>query len=450
MDKKMKIQIPIPVQTIIDKIYEAGYEAYAVGGCIRDSVTGALPNDWDICTNALPQTVEKIFSGFHIIETGLQHGTVTLMLNHIGYEITTYRTEGTYSDRRKPDYVNFVTDLREDVKRRDFTINAMAYNNENGLRDYFGGIDDLNNRIIRCVGDAHERFNEDALRILRAMRFAATFDFEIAPETASAMHRNKELLSYISKERISVELMKLLSGKAASRILREFSDILCEIIPEIKPCIGFEQNSPYHIMDVWEHTLCAIGHTNNSLIGLVMLLHDIGKPHSHIEKDGIDHFYGHEYESEKIARVVLKRLKMSNDIINTATVLIKYHDSLHGIDKKGIKRLLNKIGPENMSLLLDVAYADMMAHSEKIIPKTREELEFVKQALKTIEEENECYKVSDLEIGGKELIERGYCGREIGEKLSELLEAVIEGAVANKKSALLDYLEKHDDKKLEF
>lgn len=438
----MKIQIPKPVETIINKITAAGYEAYAVGGCIRDSIMGSLPNDWDICTNALPETVERIFEGYHIIETGLQHGTVTLMMNHIGYEITTYRTEGTYSDRRKPDYVNFVTDLREDVKRRDFTINAMAYNDENGLQDYFGGIDDLNRGIIRCVGNAHERFNEDALRILRAMRFAAVFDFQIASETAHAMHKNKELLSYISKERISVELMKLLNGKGAGRILREFSDVLCEIIPEIKPCIGFKQNSPYHTLDVWEHTLCAIDHAKNDpLIRLVMLLHDIGKPNSHIEKDGIDHFYGHECESEKIARIILKRLKMSNDIINTSTLLIKYHDSLHDINETGIKHLLNKIGMENAVILLDVAYADMMAHSASIIPQTREKLEFVRNELQKIEKYNECYKVSDLAIGGKELIKLGFSGREIGNKLSELLNAVIDGTIANERAELMDFLQ---------
>lgn len=438
----MKIQVPTPVQTIIDRLSKAGYEAYAVGGCIRDSITGAIPNDWDICTSALPETVEKVFDGFHIIETGLQHGTVTLMIDHVGYEITTYRTEGTYSDRRKPDYVEFVTDLREDVKRRDFTINAMAYNDENGLQDYFGGIADLEKHIIRCVGDANERFNEDALRILRAMRFAATFDFEIAKETAQAMHDNKALLSYISKERISVELMKLLSGKGASRILREFSDILCEVIPEISPCIGFEQNSPHHTMDVWEHTLSAIDYADSdSVIRLTMLLHDIGKPHTYTEENGRGHFYGHEEAGAKIANTIIKRLKMSNDILDTATTLIRYHDSLHSITKKGIKRLLNKIGMDKAQLLTRVAYADMMAHAQDTIDKGKPQLEFVKQMLAEIEENSECYKVTDLAIGGKELIAAGFSGREIGEKLNALLEAVIDGEVENKTENLIKYLE---------
>lgn len=438
----MKIQVPTPVQTIIDCLSKAGYEAYAVGGCIRDSITGAIPNDWDICTSALPETVEKVFDGFHIIETGLQHGTVTLMIDHVGYEITTYRTEGTYSDRRKPDYVEFVTDLREDVKRRDFTINAMAYNDENGLQDYFGGIADLERHIIRCVGDANERFNEDALRILRAMRFAATFDFEIAKETAQAMHDNKALLSYISKERISVELMKLLSGKGASRILREFSDILCEVVPEISPCIGFEQNSPHHTMDVWEHTLSAIDYADSdSVIRLTMLLHDIGKPHTYTEENGRGHFYGHEEAGAKIANTIIKRLKMSNDILDTVTTLIRYHDSLHSITKKGIKRLLNKIGMDKAQLLTRVAYADMMAHAQDTIDKGKPQLEFVKQMLAEIEENSECYKVTDLAIGGKELIAAGFSGREIGEKLSHLLEAVIDGEVENKTENLIKYLE---------
>ena len=438
----MKIQVPVSVQTIIKRLTDSGYEAYAVGGCIRDSITGAVPNDWDICTSALPETVEQIFDGFHIIETGLQHGTVTLMIDHAGYEITTYRTEGTYSDRRKPDYVEFVTDLREDVKRRDFTINAMAYNNQNGLQDYFGGIEDLNNHIIRCVGDADERFNEDALRILRAMRFASTFDFEIAKETAEAMHKNKALLSYISKERISVELMKLLSGSAAAKILFEFSDILCEVIPEIHPCIGFEQNSPYHTMDVWTHTLAAVDAADtDSVIRLTMLLHDIGKPHSYIEENGIGHFYGHADISEKLSRQILKRLKMSNEIIDTVTVLVKYHDSLHTIKDKGIKRLLNKIGMHKARLLLKVAHADMLAHADHVIKKTSIQLEYVKQVLDRIEENNECFNVSSLAISGKDLIAMGISpGREIGEKLNMLLEAVIEGQVENNADDLIKFL----------
>ena len=437
----MKIKVPTPVQTIINKLTQAGHEAYAVGGCIRDSITGATPNDWDICTSALPETVEKIFDGFHIIETGLQHGTVTLMIDHVGYEITTYRTEGTYSDRRKPDYVEFVTDLKEDVKRRDFTINAMAYNDENGLQDYFGGIDDLNKHIIRCVGDANERFNEDALRILRAMRFAATFDFEIAPQTAKAMHDNKSLLSYISKERISVELMKLLTGDGASRILREFSDILCEVIPEIKPCIGFEQNSPHHTMDVWEHTLSSIDHADrDSVIRLTMLLHDTGKPHTYTEENGRGHFYGHEEAGAKIAQTVIKRLKMSNDILDAVTTLIRYHDSLHSIKEKGIKRLLNKIGMEKARILVRVAYADMMAHAQNTIDKGKPQLEYVISVLDKIEKNSECYKVADLAIGGKELMALGYSGREIGEKLNFLLEAVIDGKVDNHAEGLIEYL----------
>jgi len=437
----MKIKVPTPVQTIINKLTDAGYEAYAVGGCIRDSITGAIPNDWDICTSALPQTVEQIFDGFHIIETGLQHGTVTLMIDHIGYEITTYRTEGTYSDRRKPDYVEFVTDLKEDVKRRDFTINAMAYNDRDGLQDYFGGIQDLEKKIIRCVGDANERFNEDALRILRAMRFAATFDFEIADETALAMHRNKSLLSYISKERISVELMKLLCGAGATRILREFSDILCEIIPEIKSCIGFEQNSTHHIADVWEHTLCAIDNSDaDSVIRLTLLLHDIGKPHTYTEENGRGHFYGHEEVGAKTAHKIIKNLKMSNDILDTVTTLIRHHDSLHSITEKGIKRLLNKIGMHKAQLLIRIAYADMYAHAQSTIDKGRPQLEFVTETIRRIEANNECYKVSDLEIGGKELMELGYSGREIGEKLNFLLDAVIEGKVENDSDALLKYL----------
>lgn len=440
----MKIQLPQSVQTIINTLSSAGYEAYAVGGCVRDSITGATPNDWDICTNALPQEVEKTFDGFHIIETGLQHGTVTLMIDHIGYEITTYRTEGTYSDRRKPDYVNFVTDLKEDVKRRDFTVNAMAYNDSDGLQDFFGGREDLKDRVIRCVGVADERFNEDALRILRAMRFASTFDFEIDPDTAEAMHKNKGLLSYVSRERISTELLKLLKGNGAARILREFSDILCEVIPEIEPCIGFKQNNPNHTADVWEHTLLAVdAAVNDPIIRLTMLLHDIGKPESYTEENGVGHFYGHPEISAEIAKTVTKRLKMSNEIITTVCTLVKYHDSLYGIKDKGIKRLLNKITPEMTRFLVQVARADMAAQSPDAAEKNAAWLEHVEHTIDRIIANNECFKVSDLAIGGKDLIAEGITpGRELGIILDKLLEMVIDGSAENSREALLAALKK--------
>lgn len=433
--------MPEAVKTIISRLSDAGYEAYAVGGCVRDSITGAVPNDWDICTSALPEQVEAVFSGMHIIETGLQHGTVTLMLDHIGYEITTYRTEGTYSDRRKPDYVNFVTELREDVKRRDFTINAMAYNDENGLQDYFGGIRDLELRIIRCVGEAEERFNEDALRILRAMRFAATFDFEIEKETALAMHRNRELLSYVSMERIAVELLKLLKGSGAARILREFSDILAVVIPEILPCIGFDQHSKWHCYDVWEHTLHAIDAArSDEVIRLTMLLHDLGKPECYTNEDGEGHFYEHSSASERIAKTILKRLKLSNDLIATVCALVKNHDAYGQIGEKGIKRLLNKIGNENARRLLDVTYADMCGQAPEKRMLKEEKLEYVRDILDRIEKNDECVSVKSLDINGHDLMSNGLKGKEIGEALNKALNGVIDGEVENSKSALLQYV----------
>jgi tRNA nucleotidyltransferase (CCA-adding enzyme) len=339
--------------------------------------------------------------------------------------------------------VEFVKDLREDVKRRDFTINAMAYNDKNGLQDYFGGIEDLKAGVIRCVGDANERFNEDALRILRAMRFAATFDFEIDEGTANAMHSNKSLLSYISKERISVELMKLLKGSGAARILREFADIVTEIIPEIAPCIGLEQNKIYHKFDVWEHTLSAIDNAErDSIIRLAVLLHDIGKPECYAETETGIHFYGHPETGASIADEILHRLKMSNDIISTVCTLVKYHASYLGITSGGLKRLLNKIGIENARLLLKVAYADMSAHSDGAMIETRASLEFVKSELDRIEENNECFKVTQLAVNGKDMIALGFKGQEIGEKLNMLLEAVIDGKAENERDALIAFLKK--------
>lgn len=442
----MKINLPISVKEIITKLTNAGYEAYAVGGCIRDSVRMEQPDDWDICTSALPQEVEKVFSGFHIIETGLQHGTVTIMIDHVGYEITTYRTEGSYSDRRKPDFVKFVSELREDVNRRDFTINAMAYNDTSGLQDYFGGKEDLKNGIIRCVGDANERFNEDALRILRAMRFAARFDFEIAPATAEAMHKNKSLLSYVSKERISAELLKLLKGDGAARILREFFDVLSEVIPEILPCVGFEQHNKFHCYDVWEHMLAAVDAAKNeSILRLTMLLHDIAKPQCFTIKDEMGHFYGHEESSAKMAGKIIKRLKMSNDIYFTVTTLIRYHGSLRDISEKGVKRLINKIGLQNVRLLLDVSYADIMAHAAYVIPQRLEQLKHIAAMVDKIEINNECCKISDLKIGGNDLIAYGIKpGPDIGRILNTLLDMVIDGKIKNEHSILLKYIQKNN------
>ena len=439
----MKITMPEPVRLIISHLSAAGYEAYAVGGCIRDSIAGAVPHDWDICTSALPQQVETVFSDKHIIETGLQHGTITLMINHIGYEITTYRTEGTYSDRRKPDYVNFVTDLHEDVKRRDFTINAMAYNDENGLQDYFGGAEDLAAKIIRCVGIADERFNEDALRILRAMRFAATFDFEIESETALAMHRNKELLSYVSMERIAVELLKLLKGAGAARILREFSDILAVVMPEIEPCIGFDQHSKWHCYDVWEHTLHAIDAAEkDEIIRLTMLLHDIGKPECYTNTDGEGHFYDHAIASYKTAQRILKRLKLSNDITDTVCTLTRHHDAYAQIGKKGLKRLINQIGMDNARRLIKVTYADMCGQAPDKRMLKEERLEYVRKTLDSIEENNECVSVRSLAVDGHDMMELGFKGREIGEALNRALNAVIGEEVENERNALIEYLKK--------
>lgn len=435
----MRIKLPESVQLIIRKITDSGYEAYAVGGCVRDSLRGNSPNDWDICTSALPENIEDIFSGFHIIETGLQHGTVTIMIDHIGYEITTYRIEGKYSDRRKPDYVSFVTDLREDVKRRDFTINSMAYNDIDGLKDYFGGEDDLKKGIIRCVGNADERFNEDALRILRAMRFASSFDFKIENDTSKAMHKNKELLNFISKERISAELLKLICGKGAARILDEFRDILAIVIPELKPEFGFEQNNPYHDSDVWQHTLRTVDNIrNDEILRLSMLFHDCGKPHCYTEDQNGGHFYGHAKISAELAENALKRLKMSNDIIKSVKTLVLYHDVLPVLKRKGLLRLLNKIGMDNVELLFEIVRADAKGHAEQACKNTLKLLESVNTELAKIQEENKCFQISDLNISGKDIIALGINpGKQIGEILKKLMNMVMDDEISNDHEILI-------------
>lgn len=441
MNKAINISVPQAVRFIIQRIEEHGFEAFAVGGCVRDSIRGVTPNDWDICTSALPEKVEEIFADLHVIETGLQHGTVTVMIDHVGYEITTYRTEGTYSDRRKPDYVEFVTDLREDVRRRDFTVNAMAYSESTGLRDFFGGVDDLERGIIRCVGDADERFNEDALRILRAMRFAAVFDFEIEESTAAAMHKNAHLLEYISKERIAAELLKLVCGKGAAKLLDEFRDIVALILPELEPCFDFEHRSKFHDSDVWRHTLRALDAIRpEPILRLTMLFHDCGKPKCCVEDaDGFRHFYGHAEESVVLAKAALKRLKMSNEIINGVCVLVKYHDALPVVKRKGLMRLLNKTDFETVELLKEVVKADAAAHAPFVRDEALERLAAVSDLLEVIKEEGACFRISELAVGGKDLIAMGVRpGKHMGEILNALMNAVMDGEIANDKAALLE------------
>jgi len=450
------IKIPIEVIYIIDTLTANGYESFAVGGCVRDAILGKEPEDWDICTSALPEQTAACFGDCHIIETGLKHGTITVVKDHKHFEVTTYRIDGVYSDNRRPDSVEFVGDLKDDLSRRDFTINAMAYNHNRGLVDYFGGVSDIKNKMIRCVGCADRRFQEDSLRIMRALRFASALGFLIDEETSEALYRNKELLSNVASERIAVELNKLLVGDNVKEILLSYYYIIEKIIPEIKDMIGFEQNNPHHVFDVWEHTVESITMIPaDSVLRLTMLLHDIGKPqcyteadivghfrgkpHCYTEANIIGHFHGHQQVSSDMARDILKRLKYSNAIIDAVKKLVLYHDAEIQPETKYIKRWLNKLGEEMFRQLILVKRADAMAQSETFRGEKLKALDEIVTVLEDVLEQQLCFSLKDLAINGRDLIDAGIPeGADVGKCLNRLLEMVIEDVVDNNKKDLLE------------
>jgi tRNA nucleotidyltransferase (CCA-adding enzyme) len=431
-------ELPNSVKTIINTLKTNGYDAYAVGGCVRDSLLGIPPHDYDICTSAKPNETKRCFPDNTVVETGLQHGTITVVIDHEPFEITTFRIDGDYTDGRHPDSVIFTRDITRDLARRDFTINAMALDGTH-IIDPFGGRTDLANRIIRCVGNPDDRFTEDALRILRALRFAANYDFTIDPHTADAIHRHKYALNQISKERIRSELVRLLIGKHVFNILHDFSDVISVIIPEIAPTIGFRQNNPYHCYDVYDHTMHAVENYQGSDIAVkvALLLHDIGKPSCYTENETGGHFYGHAAVSHDMAEPILDRLRFDTKTKTEVLSLIAFHDTKLEPTLRSVKRHMNRIGQDTFLRFLEVRHADVMAHSLKAQPYNLEKLEKVGEICKQIEEENACFKLKDLAIQGRDLLKLGYKeGPEIGRTLKQLLDAVIDGNVTNTKSEL--------------
>ncbi len=430
------------VKFIIDRLNEKGYEAYIVGGCVRDTLLGLLPKDYDICTSALPEQVKGCFEGHHIIETGIKHGTVTLMLCQTPYEITTFRTDGYYSDGRRPDEVKFVTSLRADLKRRDFTINSMAYSHKTGLVDYFEGQKHIEKRLLCAVGESDVRFSEDALRIMRGIRFASTYGFEIENSTAQSMMKNKHLLKNIAGERINVELTKLLMGRDAERVMLRFAEILAVIIPELADMFGFEQHSPYHKYDVWTHTAKAVAASYNTpVVRLALLFHDIGKPQTFsMDEQGVGHFYGHAHVGCELAKTALTRLKYDNKTIDAVLKLIKYHDSVIIPDKKSVKRRMNKLGVEGLISLMHVKRGDDLAKGDTAPTKRLTSYDEIIELCEQIMAEGECFSLKSLNIDGDDLIELGYAqGKEIGEVLRHILEEVLEGNLPNDREVLIGY-----------
>ena len=436
----MMLDIPAPARLVLEQLHNAGFAAYVVGGCVRDSLLGRLPGDWDITTAARPEQVHEALSGMTVLDTGLQHGTVTAVVDGLRLEITTFRTEGTYSDHRRPDNVSFAQTIEEDLSRRDFTVNAMAFAPETGLIDPFGGQTDLQKGILRAVGDPQKRFDEDALRILRGLRFAARLQFVIEPATAAAMKEQKLLLNALAQERIQAELLPLLCAPGAVEVLRQYREIFAVILPEIVPMFDFDQQNKHHLYDVWEHTLHTLEHiAPDPCLRLVMLLHDCGKPaRFSIDFRGDGHFYGHAAESARLARQALTRLRCSNELTDRVVRLIGYHD--HDIlnSRKSLLRWLGKLNADDLRALLHIKIADNLGQHPKYLRVER--FREILRALDALLQEQPCFDRSSLDLRGSDLLQLGLRGAAIGQALDELVAAVIDGRVQNKKEDLLAFL----------
>ncbi len=438
----MKIVLPKKVQMIINNLQLHGYEAYAVGGCVRDSILAKRPEDWDITTSAKPEEIKRLFR--RTVDTGIEHGTVTVLLGKDSFEVTTYRIDGLYEDSRHPKEVIFTNRLEEDLKRRDFTTNAMAYNDEVRLVDVFGGMKDLNHHLIRCVGEPKERFSEDALRILRAVRFSAQLNFPIEESTAEAVKELAPTLEHISAERIQTELVKLLMSNHPEKIKDAYElGITKVVLPEWDAMVGVEQSTPHHKYDVAEHTLHALKNVKkDKILRLTMLFHDMGKPSMKTtDEKGRDHFKGHALVSEEIARKVLRRLKFDNDTVKKVTRLVCYHDYRIEATPQNVRRAMNRIGVELFPYYLAVRMADVKAQSPY---KRREKIENI-VAMREVYQETllngECVTLRELAVSGRDLMALGMQpGREIGSMLSELLEWVIDEPTCNKKEILCEYV----------
>ncbi len=439
--------LPSETELCLSVLEESGHKAYIVGGAVRDFLMCRAVHDYDICTDAHPNEVIEAFKGYRVIETGLKHGTVTVLINSEPIEITTFRTEGSYSDGRHPDTVDFTKDIVKDLSRRDFTVNAIAYSKTDGFVDPFNGISDIDKRIVRCVGNAEERLTEDALRILRAIRFASVLRFNIEEDTSKALFKLKERLSLVSKERIREELKKLICGGAMMDIMTEYRGIVALIIPQLGATFDYCQNNPHHDFDLYTHLLKTVESLpSDPILRLTGLLHDIGKPHSRTtDESGISHYYSHASIGAEIAEDILKDLRFSKTEINRAVTLIRYHDGVIEESEKAVNRRLNKLGAALFFDLLDLQRADNA--SQKADSSLRfEHNEALRAIARGILEKEPCFSLSSLDIDGNDLIALGYRGKEIGNALSLLLDAVMSGDVENKKGALTDYLSNLDIK----
>ena len=437
----VKIKMPGKVNKIIGVLQEAGFEAYAVGGCIRDSLLGRTPNDWDITTSAKPMEVKALFS--HTIDTGIQHGTVTILLDREGFEVTTYRIDGEYEDGRHPKEVSFTGSLEEDLKRRDFTINALAYNETAGLIDIFEGQRDLKDGIIRCVGNAEERFTEDALRMLRAIRFSAQLGYRIEENTLAAIHKLAGNLEKISAERIQTELLKLMVSPHPDYLRTAYECGVTKVFfPEFDLAMETPQNHPHHCYNVGEHILHSLLEIPaDKVLRLTMLLHDIAKPQClTVDEKGITHFHGHEEMGAEMSRVILRRLRMDNDTTDKVCRLVRFHDYGNGVapDRRIVRRAVNKIGEDLFDDFILVKKADLLAQSMYLRKEKLSNLAAWDACYREIREAEECVSLRTLAVNGKDLIAAGLQpGRELGDILKQLLDEVLETPEKNEKDYLI-------------
>jgi len=435
------IFIPEDVQNIINKLNENGFKAYLVGGAVRDSLLGKTPKDYDVATNAKPEQMLQVFKDFRVVETGIKHGTITLVVNEQNYEVTTFRVDGDYSDNRRPDSVEFVDDIEEDLSRRDFTINAMAYSQVEGLIDPFGGLEDIKGSLVRCVGKADERFSEDALRMLRAFRFSAELKFKVGRHTRESIKRNYRLLSSVSKERISSEICRILVSDCPDRIGALYTSKLSNVFfPEFNVMFKTEQNSPWHYLSVGRHTILALKKSKKDLVlRLAVLLHDIGKPKSKTTgEDGIDHFYHHAKFSVEIANDFLVRMHFDNKTISDVLQLITYHDA--ELTDGNIKKMLNKLGEELFFRLLDLKDADIQGQKFDLIKERLEQNNNIRTLAMEVINQEEPFAIKDLVINGDDLIAIGFKqGRDIGEVLNALLDMVMRVPAFNERVVLLGF-----------
>lgn len=442
------MKLPQQVLFAVDRLQGAGFACHVVGGCVRDSLLGLSPHDWDLTTNALPQQVSAVFADHRVIPTGEKHGTVTVLIESMPLEITTYRVEGAYRDHRRPDEVRFVSEITEDLRRRDFTVNAMAWEPHGGLCDPFGGEADLQNKLLRCVGVAEERFNEDALRVLRALRFAATYGFTIEESTAQALFSCAPLLSAVSAERIQAELNRLLVGDYAGRVLRQFAAVLYPVLPELEKMAGVWQYNPYHDKDVLEHTIAALESSPPVLpVRLALLLHDCGKPGAFEQiREGFGHFPNHPAIGAEMAREALRRLRYDNRTIDTVCRLIRHHDDPIPETDAGVRRWIYRLGEQTLRWLLDVKEGDCNGHAADLPSARKNELYRLRERIDRVVAEGQCTSADKLAINGDILLAAGFPhGKAVGRALQMALDMVLDGECPNDREALLAALSAQKD-----